>query len=113
MPKSKKEIKKPPFSSTMKTPLNVVKQDVDGTLSIEVDLPGVISTEIDVSAVDIGVVLKGQRAGVPWQQTIDVDDKVYDPTSCQAYFKNGVLQLLFSRWLDSEPTKVVINEVVG
>jgi len=99
---------RPDFVSAMKTPLNFFSRVVGANFVVEVDVPGMQVTDINVSIFDNFISVAGHRVGIPWNTAIPVDDKVYDPSTCSAFFKDGILQLMFDKWPDTPPVKVVI-----
>lgn len=110
MPKIAKVKKtRPNLSSPMNTPLNFHSKVVDSTFIVEIDVPGMIAADINVSIYDDFVSVAGKRMGIPWNTAIPVDNKIYDPESCSAFFKDCILQLSFEMWDDAAPTKVIVE----
>jgi hypothetical protein len=110
MPKisQKSSSPRPALWSKMKIPLNFQQTVIDDKLVIEIDVPGMSSTGVKVSIYEDFVSIAGSRCGVQWNDPIPVDPKIYDLESCSAFFKDCVLQLVFTKLSSSTPTIVTI-----
>jgi len=110
MPKiTKIKKKRSDFASLMKTPLNFFSRVVDSTYVVEVDVPGMTATDVNITIYIDFVSIAGKRMGVPWNTAIPIDNKIYDPETCSAFFKDCILQLSFEVWDDTVPTVVVVK----
>jgi HSP20 family molecular chaperone IbpA len=89
----------------MRTPLNFMVNELQTGLVIEIDVPGVVDTDIELSVDGNQLVLAGKRLGVPFGQNITFSLMKYDPSTVAAELQMGVLTVT----MDPRPDPGVID----
>jgi HSP20 family molecular chaperone IbpA len=116
MPPPRKKFQPPPMVrpnkvSKMKVPLNVVQNDVDGVLSLEIDIPGCTSADLALEMHDNVLRVLGKRGGVPFEERVKIDDKRYDVSTIDAVLQDGLLHVVFDAVAPVQPVVVTVTVV--
>ena len=70
--------------------------EIEDSVHIIAEMPGVEKEDIDISATASFVELRGSRGERKYFEHVDMPFEV-DPNSAKATYKNGVLEIIFQR----------------